>query len=91
MIEGIATKKRKIHKKILFRAFCAFLWPIVLHQFQLRQILRINQTDRFPLCVHHNQIIDVSFVENFQRLGGQCVITNADWIFCHHAFEWLGK
>ena len=42
-----------------------------LHQFQLGQILQINNADRFALSIDDNQVVDVPLIENFHRFGCQ--------------------
>jgi hypothetical protein len=40
---------------------------------ELGQILGIHETHRFPLLIHHDQIVNVPLVEDFERFNGQCV------------------
>src|SRR6185437_16849515 len=53
------------------------------HQFELGQILRINQADGLAPGVDHDQIVNRALVEDLQGLGGQGLFANTDGIAGH--------
>ena len=62
-----------------------------LHELELGQVLRIDQANRFEPGVHHDEIIDVAFVENPEGFRGQGSVADGNGAAGHHAGEAPGQ
>src|SRR5436309_8464698 len=57
------------------------------HDFEFRQVLRIHDSYRPSIVVHHNQIVNLSLLKNLQRFDRQFVLTNGNRIARHDGLD----
>lgn len=57
-----------------------------LHDFQFRQILAVNETDRFTGLVHYDQVIDFMGFKHSEGIHSERVGANGFWALGHKVF-----